>query len=224
MPILPMQAAGYSLAETEAITYEVKYYTQLREEIKTASGDYIDLKAYEPAMRHLIDTYIRAEKSEKVSAFDDLTLIQLIVESGKDAAVTLPTGIRSAQKAVVETIENNLRKILTEETPTNPKYFEKMSARLDALIKKRKAEAQSYENYLAKLIALAKQITKPMTSFDYPSALDSYAKHALYDNFNQNEELALVLDSEIRSTKKDDWRGNKEREVKYALKKTPSSR
>jgi type I restriction enzyme R subunit len=26
---------------------------------------YIDLKAYEPAMRHLIDTYIRAEESEK---------------------------------------------------------------------------------------------------------------------------------------------------------------
>ena len=38
--------------------------------MKLASGDYIDLKMYEPAMRHLIDTYIRAEESEKVSAFD----------------------------------------------------------------------------------------------------------------------------------------------------------
>jgi hypothetical protein len=35
---------------------------------------------YEPAMRHLIDTYIRAEESEKVSAFDDISLIQLIVD------------------------------------------------------------------------------------------------------------------------------------------------
>ena len=49
-----------------------------------ASGDYIDLKVYEPAMRHLIDTYIRAEESKKLSAFDDLTLIQLIVERGMD--------------------------------------------------------------------------------------------------------------------------------------------
>ena len=51
--------------------------------MKLASGDYIDLKMYEPAMRHLIDTYIRAEESEKVSAFDDLSLVQLIVERGR---------------------------------------------------------------------------------------------------------------------------------------------
>jgi type I restriction enzyme R subunit len=35
----------------------------VREEVKLGSGDYIDLKMYEPAMRHLIDTYIRAEDS-----------------------------------------------------------------------------------------------------------------------------------------------------------------
>lgn len=38
---------------------------------------YIDLKIYEPAMRHLLDAYLRAEESEKASAFDDMTLIQL---------------------------------------------------------------------------------------------------------------------------------------------------
>ena len=53
-----------------------------RSEVKLASGDYIDLKMYEPAMRHLIDTYIRAEESEKISAFDDLSLIELMVERG----------------------------------------------------------------------------------------------------------------------------------------------
>ncbi|MEA1926815.1 MAG: YgjP-like metallopeptidase domain-containing protein, partial [Candidatus Auribacterota bacterium] len=37
-------------------------------------GDYIDMKMYEPAMRHLLDTYIRAEDSEKISAFDDMNL------------------------------------------------------------------------------------------------------------------------------------------------------
>ncbi len=34
-----MQAAGYSAAETETIKTEVKFYTNLREEIKKASGD-----------------------------------------------------------------------------------------------------------------------------------------------------------------------------------------
>ena len=58
--------------------------------MKLASGDYVDLKMYEPAMRHLIDTYIRAEESEKVSAFDDMSLIQLIVERGPEVVNVLP--------------------------------------------------------------------------------------------------------------------------------------
>ncbi len=66
----------------------------VREEVKLASGDYIDMKMYEPAMRHLLDTYIRAEESEKLSAFDDMTLVELIVERGEKAVETLPKGIR----------------------------------------------------------------------------------------------------------------------------------
>ena len=106
--------------------------------MKLASGDYIDLKMYEPAMRHLIDTYIRAEESEKVSAFDDMSLIQLIVERGADAVDALPEGIRKNQEAVAETIENNVRKLIIDEQPINPKYYEKMSELLDALIEQRR--------------------------------------------------------------------------------------
>ena len=52
------------------------------------------MKAYEPAMRHLIDTYISAEESEKISAFDDMTLIELIVKRGEDAVQALPKSIK----------------------------------------------------------------------------------------------------------------------------------
>ena len=71
-----MPDAGYSDADVLEIRREVDHYEKVREEVKLASGDYIDLKMYEPAMRYLIDTYIRAEESEKLSAFDDLTLVQ----------------------------------------------------------------------------------------------------------------------------------------------------
>ena len=52
--------------EIAQIKLEVDHYEKVRSEIKLASGDYIDLKMYEPAMRHLLDTYIRAEETEMI--------------------------------------------------------------------------------------------------------------------------------------------------------------
>ena len=112
--------AGYSADEIAKIKTEVDHYTKVRDEVKLASGDYIDLKAYEPAMRHLIDTYIRAEESERISAFDDMSLIQLIVERGPDAVNALPKGIRKNEEAVAETIENNVRRLIINESPVDP--------------------------------------------------------------------------------------------------------
>src|SRR5205823_7829528 len=119
--------AGYTQKEIEQIKQEVEHYEKVRSEIKLASGDYIDLKVYEPAMRHLIDTYIRAEESKKISAFDDITLIQLIVERGVNGLKDLPQGIANSKEAMAETIENNLRRLIIEEMPINPNYYEKMS-------------------------------------------------------------------------------------------------
>ncbi|MEK7364862.1 MAG: restriction endonuclease subunit R, partial [candidate division NC10 bacterium] len=113
--------AGYSTADIDALKAEVDRYEKVRNEVKLASGDYIDLKMYEPAMRHLIDTYIRAEESEKISAFDDVSLIQLIVERGAAAIDVLPDGIRKNKEAVAEAIENNVRKLIIDEQPINPK-------------------------------------------------------------------------------------------------------
>ena len=77
---------------------EVDYYEKVRQEVKLASGDYIDLKMYEPAMRHLLDTYIRAEESETVSKFYDLTLVELIVKRGEAAVDLLPGESRKIAK------------------------------------------------------------------------------------------------------------------------------
>ena len=215
-----MEAAGYTPAEIKQIKKDVKHFENARLEIKLASGDYIDLKAYEPAMRHLIDTYISADESEKISAFDDLTLIQLIVERGvTDAISSLPKGIRKNESAVAETIENNMRKVIIDEQPTNPKYYENMSTLLDALIQARKTEALKYEEYLAKIVELSNQVQNPNTTA-YPKLLNSNAKRALYDNLGKNEDLAIALNDKILSTRKAGWRGNpiKEREVRIAVR------
>ena len=216
-----MDEAGYSPAEAAAVDQEVEYYEKVRTEVKLASGDYIDLKAYEPAMRHLIDTYIRAEESRKITAFDDKTLIQLIVERGPDALGALPAGLAGDRGAMAETIENNLRRVIIDEQPINPKYYDKMSDLLDTLIHERKARALEYEKYLEKIVELSKQVQNPASGFTYPQSLDTGAKRALYDNLGSNEQAALTLDTEIRQTKKDNWRGNKikEKEVRYVIRR-----
>ena len=217
-----MPDAGYSARETEIIQQEVAYYEKLRQEIKLASGDYIDLKMYEPAMRHLIDTYIRAEESRKISAFDDMTLIQLIVERGTDAFKQLPAGITANPEAMAETIENNLRRVIIDEQPINPKYYERMSELLDALIQERKGKALEYEKLLAKYAELSKQVVNPSGSgITYSKALNTSARRALYDNLGKDESLALEIDAAILATREDEWRGHriKERAVRYAIQK-----
>ena len=234
-----MSDAGYSPAEAEAIRSEVSHYEKVREEVKLASGDYVDMKMFEPAMRHLLDTYIRAEESEKLSAFDDMTLIQLIVERGEAGLDALPEGLRGNREAMAETIENNVRRLIIDEMAVNPKYYERMSQLLDALIEQRRQEALDYKAYLARIVEFTKQVTEPGGT-DYPTPINSPARRALFDNLRAIEDLtgrlhsapaiadtaldlaattALALDDAIRAVKKSDWRGNrfKEREVRNAI-------
>jgi type I restriction enzyme R subunit len=215
-----MSEAGFTGTEAEAIKKDVTFYENLRKEIKLHSGDAIDLKQYEPAMRHLIDTYIRAEESEKVSAFDDLSLVQLIVQRGADAVDALPGGIRKNKEAVAEAIENNVRRLIIDEQPVNPKYYEQMSKLLDALIKQRRQEAMDYQKYLQKIVELTKKIANPEAGGTYPSTMNSRGKRALYDNLGKNETLAIVVDEAVRTSRQDDWRSNpfKVKKVRNAIK------
>lgn len=208
-----LEEAGYSLAEVSLLKSEVDHYEKVRTEVKLASGDYIDLKMYEPSMRHLIDTYIRAEESEKISAFDDLSLIQLIVERGPDAVQSLPKGMQK-KEAVAETIENNVRKLIIDEHPINPKYYEKMSELLSALVEQRRQQAIDYESYLAKVIELTKQVKNPAHNSNYPASVNTAGKRALYDNLNENEEIALAVHEAVIKNRQDDWHNNRIKRIK----------
>ena len=77
-----MEAAGYSTAEVERIKRQVDHYLEVREIVRRASGEKLDLKAYEADMRHLLDTYIEADEPRKISPFDGMGLLDLIVKTG----------------------------------------------------------------------------------------------------------------------------------------------
>jgi type I restriction enzyme, R subunit len=229
-----LEAAGYSTAEIYRIKYQIDRYLKIREVIRQASGESIDLKAYEADMRHLIDTYIEASEPRKISPFDNIPLLELLGKIGIDKAIdTLPEGIKNNREAVAETIENNVRSKIVKTSLSDPAYYEKMSALLDEIIADRKEKAIDYEEYLQKVAALAKQVTTGK-SVDTPAQLNTPGKLALYNNLLGKSaptqvgvaaeavnpyitdvgilELAIDIDTKIKSVRSDDWRGNKSKE------------
>ena len=201
-----MKEAGYNDKQIEEIKADLKHFESLRKEIQLASGDYIDLKQYEPAMRFLIDSYIGAEESRMLANFDDMSLVDMMVKEDEVPYGKMPKNLINSPEAMAEAIENNLRKVIIEESPANPMYYEKMSILLDELIKLRKSATEEYEKYLKKIIELSRKVKKPHTAHDYPPTINTNAKRALFDNLNLNEALAIEMDNKIRSTKKDAWR------------------
>ena len=216
-----MYKLGYSEQEANKIKGQVQYYSDLRETIKQASGDYLDFKRFEPGMRQLMDMYLDANSSKKISDFENKSLVDLIVKLGDEVSETPEEKRKSRQTAVAETIENNVRKVINEESQTNPKYFERMSVLLNELIKERKQQTIDYLNYLEKIKELAKDVTSPGTNTSYPSSINSKAKQALYDNLEEDEDLAVELDNAIRNNKLDGWRdgGIKEKKLRIEVNK-----
>jgi len=213
-----MVDTGLSDTESDRIKKDVTHYEKMRDEVKLASGDYIDMKRYEPAMRQLLDSYIHAEPSQPLIDFEELGLIELIVQKGEGALNGLPDDLKKDKEAMAETIENNMRKTIIDENPVNPKYYDRMSELLDALIEERRKQAIDYQEYLERIQALAKQVARP-ESHEYPTNIQTPAQRALYDNLDGDEELASKVDDAIREAKMAKWIGDrmKERQVKWAI-------
>ncbi|WP_234531682.1 type I restriction endonuclease subunit R [Streptomyces shenzhenensis] len=214
-----MQDAGYSDADAAAIKDEIAHYTNVREEVKLGAGENVDFKQYEAGMRHLLDTYISASPSEVVSDFQETGLIHLIVEMGAEALNKLPAGIKNDPEAMAETITNNMRKVIIDERPMNPKYYDKMSELLDAILEERRQGALDYKEYLAQLLEHASKLGKGESDTEYPEWANNGARRALIDFFDHAPELAAVVDTTILHTKPDSWVGNamKEKKVRRAL-------
>ena len=221
-----LQECGYSPEQIDRIKTDVKHFESVRESIKMMSADMLDMKLYEPAMRHLLDSYIRAEPSDTVMDFEELGLIELIVDKGCDELINaLPDDIANDEGNVAETIENNVRKTIVDENPVNPKYYEHMSVLLNELVTLRRQKAVDYKEYLHKIRELSAKVLRPNSANNhYPDSINTNAKRALYDNLDQNEELADKLDAAVRLNKQADWQGHllKERKVANIVRETLS--
>jgi len=214
-----LESSGYTNVDIARIKQQLNDYRDVREIVRKASGETLDLKPYEADMRHLIDTYIEADEPRKISPFDNMSLIDLIVKTGiADAIATRLANMKGNKTAIAETIDNNVRSKIIKEHLNDPAYYEKMSELLDEIIEARKPKAIEYEEYLKRIAELATRVEAGQTN-EMPEALDTPGKRALFNNLNQNEALALRIDETVKKTRPDDWRGvqPKERVIKAAL-------
>lgn len=233
-----LEAAGYTPGQIDHLKGLQKHYLNLREIIRKAAGETLDLKPYEADMRHLIDTYIEAQAPRKISPFDGIGLLDLIVKTGIAGAIAERLGdMKGNRESIAETIENNVRSKILKEQLTDPAYFAKMSALLDEIIRLRKEKAIEYEEYLARIADLARKVSAGKAD-DTPAQLKTTGQLALYNNLKdhvaagvaqepvapygdktQTLDTALKLDAAIKARRPDGWRGvvAKEQMVKQAM-------
>ncbi|MFM8445733.1 MAG: type I restriction endonuclease subunit R [Methylococcus sp.] len=237
-----LETAGYSAAGIAGLKDRLDHYLKLREIIRKASGETLDLKPYEADMRHLIDTYIQADEARTISPFENLSLLDLILKTGIADAIASQLGaIKDKRNAVAETIENNVRRKIIQEQLTDPAFYSALSAQLQEIIELRKAKAIEYEEYLQRIAELAKRAETGQPE-DIPAELDTPGKRALWNNLKaahgqpeaaavaedpkgyvnppgQPLDLALKIDAVVKQVRPDGWRGMKAKEqvIKAAL-------
>ncbi len=203
--------ADYSYTE-DAVNHlrrDISGYNKIKEMIRLASCDYIDLKPYEADMRYILDTYIRADDTRIVSELGNMSIVELLLQGKTTTPVDLVKDLPGTDKAKAETIDNNLQHEIVKKMSSNSVYYGKLSEMLKKIIMQRKIEAISYEEYLRQVVELAEAIIHPEESGSYPDEIKgSAARRALYDYFEQNADLTIDVDNAIRNATKPEWKRN----------------
>lgn len=233
--------AGYTAAEGEALKKEVEFYTDIRAAIKKHSGEELDIKPYEADMRHLINTYIQADGAAGLGALGDLSLTELIIETGIHDAIARKLNEKGklSRNAIAEGIINNVRKTIIRDQLTDPRFYDQMSLLLDDLIQQSRVDTAAYEEFLRNAEALVRRLASRQPDAGLPAAL--HGKHeaaVIYNNLpailaaganearlvaeprqafgeEQDERVVLALDVDrtMRERAPAGWKGDQAREA-----------
>jgi type I restriction enzyme, R subunit len=225
--------AGYTEGDAQALKREVEFFTDIRAAIKRHSGEELDIKPYEADMRHLINTYIQADAAAELGQLANLSLTELIIETGIHDAIARKLNEKGklSQNAIAEGIINNVRKTIIRDQLTDPRFYGQMSLLLDDLIRQSRADTAAYEAFLRKAEALVKRLAARQPEAGIPAALHDRAEAiAIYNNLpdilaaggggasttdhgDERLALALEIDRTIRERAPAGWKGDQAREA-----------
>ena len=228
--------AGYSDAQADTLRREVEFFSDIRGAIKRHSGEELDIKPYEADMRHLINTYIHADAAQTQGNLHDLTLTEMIIDSGIHDAITrkLNEKRKLSNEAVAEAIINNVRQTIIRGRLADPKFYDRMSKLLDDLIRQKRVEAADYEEFLRKAEELVRSLAERRPDAGVPSVLHGKPEAVtLFNNLesvaatlfqcptdpDERATLALAIDRAVREQAPAGWKGDetRERQVQNAL-------
>ncbi len=238
-----LNEAGYPDADKEAINEEVKFYSETRSAIKKHSGEELDIKPFEADMRHLINTYIKADPADPLGEMDRYSLVELIIQTGIHDAIAKKLNERGmlSRNSIAEGIINNVRQTIIRDQLTDPRFYEEMSKLLDDLIIQKREETKDYEEFLKKAEELVQKIVKGHNTANAPIQLQGNPEAVIiYKNlpnilssakddsetFEPQEtltnwliQLALEIDRIMREHAPAGWRGDdiREKQVLNAL-------
>ncbi|ANQ83089.1 Type I restriction-modification system, restriction subunit R [Azoarcus olearius] len=217
-----LSEAGYTDAKAEKLQREVEFYAEIRAAIKKHSGEELDIKPYEADMRHLINTYIQADAAEELGELGELSLTELIIETGIHDAIARKLNEKGklTKNAIAEGIINNVRKTIIRDQLTDPKFYDQMSKLLDDLIKQSRDDAAAYEEFLKKAEELVRKLASKQPQAGMPAVLHGNREATvLFNNLasipcvqfqcptedDDKAELALQIDRAIREQAPAGW-------------------
>ncbi|UFA51988.1 type I restriction endonuclease subunit R [Deinococcus radiophilus] len=229
--------AGYTPEQAAQLEKESAFYSEMRQNIKKASGEELDIKPYEQGMRQLINMYIQADPAQEVGQLSEMTLVQAIVETGINDVIAqhINKSGRYSNRAVAETIVNNVRKTIIRDQLTDPRFYEQMSDLLDDLIKQHLAGTLAYEDFLRETEQLIRALAAKGQTEGVPSSLmgrqaatvifnnlgglKTSGVFSVPENADERAQLALDIDQALKEQAPAAWRGDemRQRQVKNIL-------
>lgn len=165
--------AGYSDADIIAINYEVENYSEIRSSIKKYSGEELDIKPFEADMRHLMNTYIKADPADPLGDIDKYSLVEMIIQTGINDAIAKKLNEKGklSRNSVAEGIINNVRQTIIRDQLTDPRFYKEMSKLLDDLIQQKRVDVEEYEKFLKQAEELVRKMAKGQNTSTVPSKL-----------------------------------------------------
>jgi type I restriction enzyme R subunit len=188
---------------------ELKFFTELRRQVRLRSAETIPYSEYEPKIRALLDRHVRTSGIEEITGKIDL-------QDREQVAAALEAVGSASSKA--ELIAANVQRVLDERVQhEDPESYRRFSAMLRDTIEKMRQEWLSAADALVQVDQVRAEVLQP-TSQDVPAALQGHRfAEVLFRNLRDRldgaaESAAARLGQQLGDLAIVNWRQNEDQQ------------